>query len=433
MGSAADRPLDIARNGIVFRPDEGDVAIWRPQGVGAGTWVSVPPELAQGFRLETGDVVTGPIDTVESAEPDTLQEQLSAVVSVNGLSADDALERPAPRHRGTYDRSPSDRVLQLDASSDDTARLLDLVCPLAAGYVGLVSGPHGSGLTRTLRSVVAGVTANAPDVLVMLLLARVRGEEVTAWRRRFPNAEVVPCPTVAAGANAEERARVADMVLACAQRQTELGCHVLLAVDTLTGVWANMLETENADAQYEADLSAARRRIREWIQAAGWFGGEGFLGGGLGGSLTIVGTAWQVPVDDDEEEELELHPHLRLFEHILDGISWHVPLRSELAGRRLYPAIDVLRCRSSWSSVVSDTDGEKLNEARRRLSRFPLVERHMAILDALHTTDNADAMTAMLAGAAEIGLQAQAPADCVEPNAFDALRQLLATDGDGEG
>ena len=43
----------------------------------------------------------------------------------------------------------------------------------------------------------------------------------------------------------------------------ELGKHVLLAVDSLTGLWAAMLEVEEADAQLEADRAGARRTARK--------------------------------------------------------------------------------------------------------------------------------------------------------------------------
>src|SRR5207249_241932 len=98
------------------------------------------------------------------------------------------------------------------------------------------------------------------------------------------------------------------LALEAAQRQTELGRHVFIAIDSLTALWGAMLQTEEADAQREADIAQARIGIREWFQRAGSFGGEGLLGSGLGGSLTVVGTVWHDEIDVEAEEEGETHP-----------------------------------------------------------------------------------------------------------------------------
>ncbi len=422
--------LDLARHGIVERRDDGFVSIWRPaRRLGVGSLTEVPEELAAQYRLETGDVVVGeterlavfgdeepePADEFEQIdEPAVLSgrplpvsldgkliavERLVSISEVNGLSGEDIHERPSPRKRSSYERAAPDRLLPLACSaSDETGRLLDLFAPLAAGCAGLIHGPHASGMTRTLQTVVRGVAANAPDLLVLVLLARPRGEEITEWRRRFPAAEIVAIPSPDTGARPEHRLACAEMVLACAQRQTELGKHVLLAVDSLTAVWAAMLECEDADAQYEADQSAARRHMREWMQAAGWFAGEGLFGSGLGGSLTLIGTAWRIAMDAEAEEERELHPHLRLFEHVLDSLSWQVPLSDELAGRRLYPAVEVTRCASSREdALLPETVRQTLAEARRRLAKLTPIARHNAVMDALDAHEEAAVVANVLA------------------------------------
>src|ERR1051326_3925307 len=120
---------------------------------------------------------------------------------------------------------------------------------------------------------------------------------VGQWRRGFPSAEILECPSTYCGASAVETVIAASLVLECAQRQTELGRHVFIAIDSLTALWGAMLETEEADAQREADRAEARIGIRGWRLRAGSFAGEGLLGSGLGGSLTVVGTAWHQDID----------------------------------------------------------------------------------------------------------------------------------------
>ncbi len=420
--------LGITQYGIVFRHDGGGVTICRPgRNGGTGTQILVSEELANEYNLATGDVVFGEMESI-GAEPvrhasnevreDYLAwdeqrdepsmvgghgvagwiasrnfptERLASIEKVNGLSAEEALDRPSPqRRRHASERvDPDQRVALATGPADATGRMLDFAAPFGLGYAGIIYGPHATGLTRTLRTVVAGVTKNAPDVLVVLLLLRARGEELTDWRRRFPDADVVVCPSPHDGASPEQTLQIADLTLEACLRQTELGHSVLLAVDSLTGLWGAMLEAEEADAQKEADQSRARQRLREWIQKAGNFHGEGLLGGGLGGALTLVGTLWQQEIDEEAEEDRDIHPHLRLLEHILHETSWRAPLSGMLAEGRLYPAIDTARCLSQREEKFLDrAEYESLLTARGTLARMPTLARYHALMDAFDRTAN---------------------------------------------
>jgi transcription termination factor Rho len=432
--------LNIGQHGIVQRHDDGDVTLLRPgRNGGAGVEVEVSEELADAYRLATGDVIEGTceaIDEVQSAaeasaewyehyelleaeeqrdEPSAARgvsvpqwlaqrvvpsERLLSVTRVNGLSLEEAEDRPSPRKRNNAERSAPDRAIPLaTGSADTTGRMLDFGGVLGAGSVGIIYGPHAGGLTCTLESVVAGACANAPDMVVIVLLLRARSEEVTEWRRRFKAVDVVVCPATASGATPEATLRVADLTLACVQRQTELGRHVLLAVDSLTGLWGAMLEAEHADAQTDADQSRARQTLREWVQKAGNFGGPGLLGNAIGGSLTLVGTVWQQSIDAEAEEERDLHPHLRLMEHLLHETAWRVPLSPILMRERLFPAIDTARCLSQREeNLLSSERYERLLAARAAMAGMSLLERHRALLDALESTPDNDALLSLLAG-----------------------------------
>ncbi len=426
-------PLGITQFGIVQRHNEGQATICRPgRSGGPGTEIEVDADLADAHNLATGDIAEGLLESVEYLqsptaasdecledaypveeevdEPGALRgvsvpawiatrpvptERLASITRVNGLAIAEADERPSPRQRRhASERSAPNRRLRLAVGpSDLTGRMLDAVAPLGFGDAGMIYGPHGSGLTRTLRQVVAGACQNhaenaaenpADALVVIVLLLRARGEEITDWRRRFPNADVVACPNPNEGATVEQTLRVADLTLEAAQRQTELGRHVLLAVDSLTGLWGAMLEAEAADAQERADQSRARSGIRDWMQRAGNFGGAGLLGSGLGGSLTIVGAVWQQAVDSEAEEEREVHPHLRLLEHILHETSWRVPLSPTLARERLYPALDIGRCFSAnETNLLSPSELNDLLTLRRALADLSPLARYDALQKAL--------------------------------------------------
>jgi transcription termination factor Rho len=390
--------LEIGKWGIVLRKDGGEVFVYVPgrNGVG-GREIAVEVELADEFRPSTGDLLQG----WEIPQPTDDKEPVITVASlVNGLKIEDSSDRPLPRpHRHTLERtSPTRPVLATLKPADMTARAIEFACPLGVGCAGLIYGPHASGLTRSLQTVVS-CAVRASDLIVIVLLLNARGEEVTQWRRDLPGCDILECPSTFTGASAEETVLAANLALECAQRQTELGKHVFLAVDSLTALWAAMLEVEEADAQREADRAAARQPIRDWMLKAGSFEGEGLLGSGLGGSLTIVATAWHREIDLEAEEEGESHPHLRLLEHVLNDSNWRLKLSGGLAGQRLYPAIDLERSICTCEeNILGDKEAAHRSKARRSLLDLPEADRHLQLMEAIEATSDNAGLVELLAG-----------------------------------
>ena len=385
--------IGINEYGIVDAVDREHILIRTPhKNGGPATETEIPESALTDVRLETGDLV--------ELEPGT-----DRILQINNLPLNLAAERPNPREsRNQYERVRPSRWIPLGT-------MIDFAASMGMGYAGLVHGPHGSGLSRILHDVVRGFRANAPDILPIILLTRARGEEITHWRRSFPEADVVVSPS-------HESNTLHTLVLEAALRQTELGRHVLLAVDSLSGLWAAMLETEEADAQREADTSLSRRGIRAWFQKAGDFTGEGFLGSGIGGSLTMLGAAWNREVDIEAEEEGELHPELRLFEHVLPEAAWQIALSGELAVERIYPAIDLARCLSRDEENLLGPDRFRLLlAARQSLLALPLKDQHAKLQQAAAESADFDSLIASLA--------ASEPA---RPQSFNTLRKLLGGD-----
>ena len=372
--------LNITRNGIIQRRKDGTTVLLRPnRNGGPMTEIEVPEKLADEFRLVTGDVVEGETETAAEYLPD----RLTQITEINGLNLEDAEERPFPRsNRGRAERTAPDRLLPLAAGADDvTGRMLDIAAPLGAGVFGIVYGPHGSGLTRTLQAVLNGVTSNAPDCVSIVLLLRARAEEATEWRGKFPQADIVVGSSTFREGTPEQTLQLCDLVLEAAQRQTELGRDVVLLIDSLTALWGALLEAEEADAQQEADTSLARQRIQEWARKAGCFHGEGLLGGGLGGSLTIIGSVWNQAVDIEAEEERDIHPHLRLLEHVLPEAGWQIALSPTLTEKRLFPAIDIKKCRSQDEEKLLPADAyDRLLTLRGSLPRHDPVSCYLQIM-----------------------------------------------------
>ncbi len=416
--------LGIVQNGIVRVLEDGTTQIVRPRkNGGAPRLVSVPDPIASQYRLSAGDIVEADTEAIEIEHPaDFLEatdcqllpleedvdlqydeparqrawsaptsslrptEMVSTIRRINGLDAAQAEDRPYPKSRRSQsERTPPDRLLSLARGDQDTiGRMLDFSAPLGCGDIGAIMGPHNSGLTRTMSALVEGITKNSPDCVVIVMIMRARGEEVTEFRNRFPDTDIVVCSADTGELSPDDSLLLPTLILETAQRQSEMGKNVVLAIDSLTALWGTMLELEDASDQRNADVSKSRQRIREYLQRAGCFHGESPLGGSLGGSITIVGTIWNQPFDQEAEDDRELHPHLRLFEQIVSDLTWLIVLNGELAVRRLYPAIDIRGCMSRNEESLLDADLlESLLTARGLLPRNEPVACYSRMMNAL--------------------------------------------------
>ena len=111
-----------------------------------------------------------------------------------------------------------------------STRLIDLLAPIGRGQRGLIVSPPKAGKTSILKDIAAGVTANHPDVHIMVALIGERPEEVTDMRRSI-DGEVYSSTF---DEPVEDHCRVAEMVLERAKRLVEAGTDVLILLDSIT-------------------------------------------------------------------------------------------------------------------------------------------------------------------------------------------------------
>jgi transcription termination factor Rho len=140
------------------------------------------------------------------------------VETVNGQSAD-----PPPERARFEDLTPVFASERLSAPDG-----LDAV-PFGKGSRVAVGGPPGSGITTLLRRIALTLAASHPDLELTVLLAGVRPEEVTEWRR---DSEV---SVVGGGFDrpVEEQAQIAETTVERAKRRAESGGHAAIVLDSL--------------------------------------------------------------------------------------------------------------------------------------------------------------------------------------------------------
>jgi len=176
--------------------------------------VYVSPAQIRRCELRAGDEVSGP---ARSARRNERHPSLVRVETVNGAAAEPAEERP-----WFGELTPVFPSQKLNAPKT----LKD--APFGRGSRVAIAGPPGAGATTLLRELAAELSADS-ELAVQVVLAGVRPEEVTDWRR-------TENLNVAGGSfdlSPDAQAQAAELAVERAKRRVERGGHAVLLVDSL--------------------------------------------------------------------------------------------------------------------------------------------------------------------------------------------------------
>lgn len=262
-------------------------------------------------ELRAGDEVAGPVRSPRRGER---HPALVRIETVNGAAASESREAsfegltPVAPHR----RIPMD-------TSDILVRATELLTPLAYGQRVLVRAQPRSGRTTLLRGLVKAISAadDAPGIVVLLIDER--PEEVTAWRREAPDAEVA---AGAADLEPPDQVRHAELALARAKRRAERGEDVVFIVDSLT-----RLGVAHGDAGAVKPVFGAGRETED----------EG------SGSLTVIATVLTGTDDGDS-----------VVEAVETTENATITLDPKLAAAGVVPALDVAGSAVSGEEAIRD-------------------------------------------------------------------------------
>jgi transcription termination factor Rho len=116
------------------------------------------------------------------------------------------------------------------SGSTISTRIVDLFAPIGKGQRAMIVAQPKTGKTMLLKDIANSIAANHPEVYMMVLLIDERPEEVTDMERSV-NAEVIASTFDEA---AEKHVKVANLVLAKAQRMVECGHDVVILLDSIT-------------------------------------------------------------------------------------------------------------------------------------------------------------------------------------------------------
>ena len=271
--------------------------------------VYVSPSQIRRYHLRKGDCVSGQI------RPPREGERYFALVRVNEIGFEDP---ELARHLVLFDNLtpiyPDQQMCMETDSKNMSSRIIDLMAPIGRGQRALIVAPPRTGKTVLLQTIANAISANYPEVYLIVLLIDERPEEVTDMERTVKNAEVISSTF---DEPPHRHVQVCEMVLEKAKRLVERKRDVviILAVTPSSGrVLSGGL-----------DANALQRPKR-------FFGAARNIEGG--GSLTIIASA----LIDTNSRMDEV-----IFEEFKGTGNMEIYLDRHLSEKRVFPAIDINR------------------------------------------------------------------------------------------
>jgi len=328
--------------------------------------VYVSPSQIKRFGLRTGDTIVG------HARPPKNSERYFALLKIdteNGTPlAEDRRRIPFEALTPLY---PLQRIgLEVPEKNDFSMRVEDLFVPIGKGQRGIIVSPPRAGKTILLQKIANCITANHPEIKLIILLIDERPEEVTDMERSV-KAEVISSTFDEVP---ERHVQVADMVLEKAKRLVEHSYDVVILLDSITRLArAHNLVVPHSGRTLSGGLdSNALQKPKKFFGAARNIE--------EGGSLTIIATAL-IETGSRMDEVI--------FEEFKGTGNMELILDRKLADRRIFPAIDLQRSGTRKEELLlSEFELNRIWLMRKLLAELNPVEMMEFVLDKLRLTRN---------------------------------------------
>jgi transcription termination factor Rho len=341
--------------------------------------IYVSPSQIRRFNLHTGDTIEGEIRTPKEGE------RYFALVKVDKVNDDSPensknkilFENLTPYHPTEHLKLERD----IKAEENFTGRIIDIIAPIGKGQRGLIVSPPKAGKTVLMQHIAHAITANHPEVVLIVLLIDERPEEVTEMQRSVKG-EVLSSTF---DEPAARHVQVAEMVIEKAKRLVEHKKDVVILLDSITRL----------ARAYNTVVPASGKVLTGGVDANALQRPKRFFGAARnveeGGSLTILATALidtGSRMDDVIYEEfkgtgnMEIHLDRRMYE------------------KRIFPAINVNRSGTRREELLVPKDVlQKIWVLRKLLYPMDELEATEFLLDKVRATkSNADFFDSMRRG-----------------------------------
>ena len=320
--------------------------------------IYVSPSQIKRFGLTTGDTVSGQV------RPPKHDENYFALIKVLAVNFDDP---DRLRERIFFDNLtplyPEEHLKLETESGNLSGRIMDLLTPIGKGQRGLIVSPPRTGKTMLLQAIANSITANHPEVFLIVLLIDERPEEVTDMQRSV-HGEVVASTF---DEPALQHVHVAEMVIEKAKRLIEHSKDVVILLDSITRLARAYNTVQPPSGKVLSggiDANALQRPKR-------FFGAARNLE--EGGSLTIMATAL---IDTGSRMDDVI------FEEFKGTGNMELHLDRRLVDRRVFPALDIERSGTRKEELLMAKD--QLNKVwilRKILNQMSVVEAMELLID----------------------------------------------------
>jgi transcription termination factor Rho len=327
--------------------------------------IYVSPSQIRRFDLRTGDTVTGQV------RPPKEGERYFALLKVENIN----FESPEKQvDKILFDNltpiHPKERIVLEYPGGDISTRIMDLLIPIGKGQRGLIVAPPRTGKTILLQKIANAITANNPDIWLIVLLIDERPEEVTDMQRSVKG-EVISSTF---DEPADRHVQVADMVIEKAKRLVEHHRDVVILLDSITRLGRahnTIIPSSGKILSGGVDSNALQRPKR-------FFGAARALE--EGGSLTIIATAL---VDTGSRMDEVI------FEEFKGTGNMEIILDRRLVEKRVFPAIDIQRSGTRKEELLIPPDDlARIWLLRKVLNPISMVEAMELLLDKMGKTKN---------------------------------------------
>ena len=341
--------------------------------------IYVSPSQIRRFNLHTGDSIQGEIRTPKDGE------RYFALVKVDMVN-DEAPENS--KHKILFENLTPlfptiPLILERDIRGEEniTSRVIDMIAPIGRGQRGLLVASPKSGKTVMMQNIAHAITANHPDVILIVLLIDERPEEVTEMTRSVKG-EVVASTF---DEPATRHVQVAEMVLEKAKRLVEHKKDVVILLDSITRL----------ARAYNTVIPSSGKVLTGGVDANALQKPKRFFGAARnieeGGSLTIIATAL---VDTGSRMDDVI------YEEFKGTGNMEIHLDRKMAEKRLYPAINVNKSGTRKEELLIEKDVlQKIWVLRKLLYPMDDLEAMEFLLDKIKATkNNADFFDSMRRG-----------------------------------
>ncbi|HKD47142.1 MAG TPA: transcription termination factor Rho [Rhizomicrobium sp.] len=366
----AERNVEILGQGVVETLQDGFGFLRSPESnyLPGPDDIYVSPSQIRRFGLRTGDTVEGPIRAPKDGE------RYFALLKVSTINFEDPEQIKHKVHFDNLTPLYPTRWLKMELEDptikDKTGRVIDIVSPQGMGQRALITAPPRTGKTVILQNIAKAISANHPEVYLIVLLIDERPEEVTDMQRTV-NGEVISSTF---DEPATRHVQVAEMVIEKAKRLVEHKRDVVILLDSITRLgraYNTVVPSSGKVLTGGVDANALQRPKR-------FFGAARNIE--EGGSLTIIATA----LIDTGSRMDEV-----IFEEFKGTGNSEIILDRKVADKRVFPAIDIMRSGTRKDELLVEKGTlAKTYVLRRILAPMGTVDAIEFLLDKLRQSKN---------------------------------------------